>query len=80
MTEAEARKILINKSLTGAFTNEECDALSVLFREVEQLQGARNKTIDDVFEFLKSKRDKRHMKICFDDLEIRDYKKQMKGE
>ena len=48
MTEQEARKILINKSLTGAFTNEECDALSVLFREVEQLNKWKAEFIEQL--------------------------------
>lgn len=38
-----------------------------------------NKAIDDVFDFLKTKRDKKYMKISFDDLEIKEYKEQMKA-
>ena len=49
----------------------------------EELQKCRkygyNKAIDDVFDFLKTKRDKRYMKICLDDLEIRKYKEQLKA-
>lgn len=40
----------------------------------------RAKAIDDVFEFLKSKRDNRYMNVNFDDLEIRKYKEQLKEE
>ncbi len=43
------------------------------------LAEERSKAIDDVFDLLKTKRDKRHMKICFDDLEIRKYKEQLKA-
>lgn len=39
----------------------------------------RNKAIDEVFDFLKTKRDKRYMKISLDDLEIREYKEQLKA-
>lgn len=39
----------------------------------------RANAIDDVFEFLKTKRDKKHLKVNFDDLEIRKYKEQLKG-
>lgn len=39
----------------------------------------RAKAIDDVFEFLKSKRGKRYMNVNLDDLEIRKYKEQLKG-
>lgn len=39
----------------------------------------RNKSIDDVFEFLKTQRNEKNMKVNFDDLEIRKYKEQMKG-
>lgn len=39
----------------------------------------RAKAIDDVFEFLKTKRDKKHLKVNLDDLEIRKYKEQLKG-
>lgn len=45
----------------------------------EMARNVRNKAIDDVFNYLKSKRDKRYMKICFDDLEIRQYKEQLKA-
>lgn len=38
------------------------------------------KTINNVFEFLKTKRDKRNMKVNFDDLEIRKYKEQLKKQ
>ena len=49
-------------------------------KEIElDIRGIRNKAIDDVFDFLKSKRDKRYMKICFDDLEIKKYKEQLKA-
>lgn len=44
----------------------------------------RAKAISDVFEFLKNKRDKKTMRVDFDDLEIREYKEQLaeqlKGE
>lgn len=44
----------------------------------------RAKAIDEVFEFLKSKRGKRYMNVNLDDLEIKEYKKQLaeqlKGE
>lgn len=39
----------------------------------------RAKAIDDVFDFLKNQRDKKTMKVNFDDLEIRKYKEQLKG-
>lgn len=39
-----------------------------------------NKAIDDVFDFFKTQRDKKSMKVNFDDLEIRKYKEQLKGE
>lgn len=38
----------------------------------------RAKAIDEVFEFLKSKRGKRYMNVNLDDLEIRKYKEQLK--
>ena len=44
----------------------------------------RAKAIDEVFEFLKSKRDKKYLKIDFDDIDIKKYKmrlaEQLKGE
>ena len=45
----------------------------------EMARNVRNKAIDDVFEFLKNKRDKKHLKVNLDDLEIRIYKEQLKG-
>jgi hypothetical protein len=42
-------------------------------------QKGYNKAIDDVFDFLKTQRDKKSMKVNFDDLEIRKYKEQLKG-
>jgi len=49
----------------------------------EELQKCReygyNKAIDEVFDFLKTQRDKKSMKVNFDDLEIRKYKEQLKG-
>ena len=38
----------------------------------------RAKAIDEVFEFLKSKRGKKYMRVDFNDLEIREYKEQLK--
>lgn len=38
----------------------------------------RAKAIDEAFDFLKTQRDKRNMKVNFDDLEIRKYKEQLK--
>lgn len=75
MTEAEARKILINKSLTGAFSNKECDALNVLFTELEELQKYRtldktkftdgyNKAINEFAERLKEKLDNMVQSDC----------------
>ena len=43
------------------------------------LAEERNKAIDDVFDFLKTQRDKKYMKVNFNDLEIRKYKEQLKG-
>lgn len=40
----------------------------------------RAKAYEKVFELLKSKRDKKTMKVNLDDLEIRKYKEQLKGE
>ena len=42
-------------------------------------QEVREKAIDEVFEFLKSKRDTRELKVNLDDFEIRKYKEQLKG-
>lgn len=42
-------------------------------------RSERNKAIDEVFDFLKSQRGKKSMKVNFDDLEIRKYKDQLKG-
>ena len=39
-----------------------------------------NKAIDDVFDFLKNKRDKKYMKLNLDDLEIKKYKEQLKRQ
>lgn len=44
------------------------------------IKDGYNKAIDDVFDFLKTQRDKKYMKVNFDDLEIREYKEQLKGE
>lgn len=43
------------------------------------LAEERNKAIDEVFNFLKTQRDKKSMKVNFDDLEIRKYKEILKG-
>lgn len=59
-----------NSLITNAIQYENCKRLLV---------EERNKAIDDVFNYLKNKRDKRYMKICFDDLEIRQYKEQLKA-
>lgn len=40
----------------------------------------RAKAYEEVFELLKSKRDKKTMKVNLDDLEIRKYKEQLKEE
>lgn len=53
------------------------DSLSNMLDEFEQ--EIRAKAIDVVFDYLKIKRDKRDMKICLDDLEIRKYKEYIKG-
>lgn len=42
-------------------------------------QEIRTKAIDEVFDFLKTQRDTKYMKVNFDDLEIRKYKEQMKA-
>lgn len=39
----------------------------------------RAKAIDDVFDYLKTKRKGIYMRVDFDDLEIRQYKEQMKA-
>lgn len=49
------------------------------FVSKEFAEEIRNKAIDDVFDFLKTQRDKKSMKVNFDDLEIRKYKEQLKG-
>lgn len=43
-------------------------------------EWVRNKVIDEVFEFLKSKRDKKTMRVNLDDLEIKEYKKQLEEQ
>lgn len=59
---------------------ERKDDLLVSVEDVKELaRNERNKAIDDVFEFLKNKRDKKHLKVNLDDLEIRIYKEQLKG-
>lgn len=57
---------------------ERCRLIRQLNEANLKTEEIRNKAIDDVFDYLKAKRDKRYMKICFDDLEIRQYKEQMK--
>lgn len=44
------------------------------------LAEERNKTIDDVFDYLKTQRKGIHMRVDFDDLEIRQYKEQLKAD
>ena len=55
------------------------DTLELKSRIKDMVQGEREKAIDEVFDFLKTKRDGRYMKVGLDDLEIRTYKEQMKG-
>ena len=55
------------------------DVLELKSRITDLVQGEREKAIDEVFDFLKTKRDGRYMKVGLDDLEIRTYKEQMKG-
>ena len=58
---------------------ERKDDLLVSSEDIKALaRNERNKAIDDVFEFLKNKRDKKHLKVNLDDLEIRIYKEQLK--
>ena len=45
----------------------------------EYAQEIKAKAIVEVFDFLKTQRDKKSMKVNFDDLEIRKYKEQLKG-
>lgn len=37
-----------------------------------------NKAVEDVFNFLKTKRDKKYMRLNLDDIEIKKYKEQLK--
>ena len=55
------------------------DAHELKSRIADMVQAERNKAIDEVFDFLKTQRDKKSMKVNFDDLEIRKYKEQLKG-
>ena len=48
-------------------------------KEITKEAKIRSKAIDDVFDFLKTQRDKKYMKVKFDDLEIRQYKEQLKA-
>lgn len=55
------------------------DAHELKSRIADVVRGIRAKAIDDVFDFFKTQRDKKSMKVNFDDLEIRKYKEQLKG-
>jgi len=56
-----------------------CGRNTERLHEIEHDAEVRAKAIDEVFDFLKTQRDKKSMKVNFDDLEIRKYKDQMKG-
>ena len=67
-------------------TKDECvvvldEDITVILEEVPTAndEEIRNKVINDVFNFLKNHRDKKYMKVNFDDLEIRKYKEQLKS-
>lgn len=44
------------------------------------IEDVRSKAIDEVFDYLKTQRDKRYMKVNLDDLEIKKYKKKLKAD
>lgn len=59
-----------NQLMTNAIQYENCKRL---------LAEERNKAIDDVFDYLKTQRKGIYMRVDFDDLEIRQYKEQLKA-
>lgn len=69
------------KMLVG-YNDEQADKLYRMVTEQGYLKEHNrkiyNKALDDIFEFLKTKRDKKAMKVNLDDLEIRKYKEQLK--
>lgn len=57
------------------------DDLLVAGDDINEIaDNVREKTIDNVFDFLKKQRDKKYMKVNFDDLEIKKYKEQLKSK
>lgn len=69
---------IINR-FKGHYSCGKCGRDTERLYEIEHDAEIRAKAIDDVFEFLKNKRDKKHLKVNLDDLEIRIYKEQLKG-